>query len=93
MKKIFFTGLILSLFFLTGCGKYTEKSIVKDLNKKINQVTGYHIEGNMEIYNGEDVYKYDIASSYENDCYRVSLINKANNHEQIILRNSDGVYV
>lgn len=93
MKKIFFTGLILSLFFLTGCGKYTEKSIVKDLNKKINQITGYHIEGDMEIYNGEDVYKYTVTSSYENDCYRVSLINKANNHEQIILRNADGVYV
>ena len=93
MKKIFFTGLILSLFFLTGCGKYTEKSIVKDLNKKINQITGYHIEGEMEIYNGEDVYRYNVTSSYENDCYRVSLTNKANNHEQIILRNADGVYV
>lgn len=93
MKKIFFIGLILSLFFLTGCGKYTEKSIVKDLNKKINATTGYYIEGNMEIYSGEDVYKYDVTSSYENDCYRVSLTNKSNNHEQIILRNSDGVYV
>ncbi len=93
MKKIFFVGLILSLFFLTGCGKYTEKSIVKDLNKKLNAVTGYHIEGNMEIYNGDDAYKYNVTSSYENDNYRVSLINKANNHEQIILRNSDGIYV
>lgn len=93
MKKIFFTGLILSLFFLTGCGKYTEKSIVKDLNKKINQITGYHIEGQMEIYNGDDAYKYKVTSSYENDCYRVSLTNKANNHEQIILRNADGIYV
>lgn len=93
MKKIFFISLIISLFFLTGCGKYTEKTIVKDLNKKINAITGYHIEGSMEIYNGDDAYKYDVTSSYENDNYRVSLINKANNHEQIILRNSDGVYV
>ena len=93
MKKIFFVGLIISLFFLTGCGKYTEKTIVKDLNKKVNAITGYHVEGSMEIYNGDDAYKYDVTSSYENDNYRVSLINKANNHEQIILRNSDGVYV
>ena len=93
MKKIFFVGLIISLFFLTGCGKYTEKTIVKDLNKKINAITGYHVQGSMEIYNGDDAYKYDVTSSYENDNYRVSLINKANNHEQIILRNSDGVYV
>ena len=93
MKKIFFIGLIFSLFFLTGCGKYTEKTIVKELNKKVNAITGYHVQGSMEIYNGDDAYKYDVTSSYENDNYRVSLINKANNHEQIILRNSDGVYV
>lgn len=93
MKKIFFTSLFLCLFLLTGCGKYNEKTIVKDLNKKINQITGYHIEGTMDIYNGEDVYSYDVESSYENDNYRVSLTNKMNNHEQIILRNADGVYV
>ena len=91
MKKLFL--ILISLFFLTGCGKYTEKTIVKDLNKKINAITGYHVQGSMEIYNGDDAYKYDVTSSYENDNYRVSLINKANNHEQIILRNSDGVYV
>ena len=93
MKKLFFISLIFSLFFLTGCGKYTEKSIVKDINKKLNQISSYHIEGDMEIYSGEDVYKYRVKSSFENDNYRVSLINKSNNHEQIILRNEDGVYV
>lgn len=93
MKKIFLTSLFLCLFLFTGCGKYNEKTIVKDLNKKINQITGYHIEGTMDIYNGEDVYSYDVESSYENDNYRVSLTNKMNNHEQIILRNADGVYV
>jgi len=93
LKKIFFIGLIFSLLFLTGCGKYTEKSIIKDINKKFNSISGYHIEGNMEIYNGDDVYKYDVKSSYENDNYRVSLTNKSNDHEQIILKNDDGVYV
>ena len=93
MKKIFFISLIFCLFFLTGCSSYNEKNIIKELNKKLNKIASYHIEGDMEIYNGDDVYKYDIKSSYENDNYRVSLTNKANNHEQIILRNSDGVYV
>lgn len=94
MKKIFFTFLIFCLILLTaGCSKYNEKSIVKDINKKLNNLTSYHIEGSMEIYNGEDTYKYDVKSSFENDNYRVSLTNKANDHEQIILRNSDGVYV
>ena len=93
MKKIFFVSLLLILFFLTGCSKYNDKSIVKDINKKFNNLTSYHIEGSMEIYNGDDVYKYDVKSSFENDNYRVSLKNKSNDHEQIILKNSDGVYV
>ncbi len=93
MKKVFIFSLFFCLLFLTGCGKYDEKTIVKDLNKKINSITGYHIDGTMQIYNGEDVYTYDVESSYENDNYRVSLTNQMNNHEQIILRNSDGVYV
>ena len=93
MKKLFFIGVILSLLFLTGCGAYNEKNIVKDINKKFNKIGSYHIEGNIEIYNCDDVYKYDVKSSYEKDKYRVSLTNKANNHEQIILRNDDGVYV
>ena len=94
MKKNFLTFLIFCLILLTsGCTKYNEKSIVKDINKKLNNLNSYHIEGRMEIYNGEDVYKYDVKSSYEDNNYRVSLTNKANDHEQIILRNSDGVYV
>ena len=93
MKKKILIGLIFGLFFLTGCGKYNEKDIVKDINKKYNNINSYHIEGNMEIYNGEDVFKYKVKSSYNNDNYRVSLTNKSNDHEQIILRNSDGVYV
>ena len=93
MKKKIIIGLVICSFFLTGCGKYNQKTIIKDINKKINAISGYHIEGSMEIYNGDDVYKYDVKSSYENNNYRVSLVNKSNNHEQIILRNDDGVYV
>lgn len=93
MKKLFFISIFLCLIFLTGCSKYNEKSISKDFNKKINQITGYHIEGEMQIYNGDNIYKYNVESSYENDQYRVSLKNKANDHEQIILKNKEGVYV
>ena len=38
--------------------------------------------------------KYDVSVSYKRkDNYRVALRNKTNNHEQIILKNKDGVYV
>lgn len=93
MKKIIFIFLTFMLI-LTGCGKYGEKDVLRDLNKKISNLKSYYIEGKMEIINNEDIYKYDVKVSYkEKDNYKVSLKNESNNHEQIILKNSDGVYV
>ena len=92
MKKI---CLILCFcFLLIGCGKYSVNDAQKDLEKKIEKIKGYNLSGEMEIINNDDVYKYNVDVSYaKNDKFRVSLKNKTNNHEQIILKNSDGVYV
>ena len=79
---------------MVGCGKYTVKDAQGDLEKKINKTDSYNLTGEMEIINNDDVYKYDVDVSYsKTDKFRVSLKNKTNNHEQIILKNSDGVYV
>lgn len=44
--------------------------------------------------NHEDTYTYDVKASYQKeDYYKIELVNKLNNHEQVILRNDDGVYV
>ena len=52
------------------------------------------MEGTLKIYRNEDLYTYKLESSYmKEDYYRVSLTNKTNNHEQIIIRNKNGVYV
>jgi len=48
----------------------------------------------MELMNNEDIYEYDVKVSYkEGDFYKVDLTNTSNNHEQVILRNKEGVYV
>ncbi len=94
MKKIFLLGIIILSFFITGCGKYGEKDVMKDLTKKYENIKGYYIEGEMEIINNEDIYRYEVRTSYqEPDFYRVSLKNQSNSHEQIILKNEEGVYV
>lgn len=94
MKKIFLAVFLTGfIFILTGCQKYDEKSIKSDLNKNAKDLKGYHMLGNMEIYNGDNTYKYDVEVSRNDDKYRVKLLNKNNNHEQIILKNDDGVYV
>ena len=94
MKKIFLFTLTLLILLSTGCGKYTEDDIIKDLEKKVNKLSGYRLEGSLEILNNEEVYNYDVDVSYKkDDLYKVSLTNTSNNYEQIILKNNDGVYV
>lgn len=85
--------ICLCLLF-SGCGKNSVKDIQKDLESKISKLKGYNLSGEMEIINNDDVYKYDVNVSYsKSDKFKVSLKNKTNDHEQIILKNSDGVYV
>jgi len=92
MKKIIiFLGVVMMLF---GCGKYDDKDLVKDLSKKINNSKSYHMTGTLEIYRNEEKYTYSVDSSYkEEDLFKVNLVNQTNNHEQIILKNEEGVYV
>lgn len=93
MKKYLIFLTIISLC-LVGCGSYGEKDIVKDFSKKINDTNGYYINGELEIVNNEDSYLYDVEVAYQKENnFRVNLKNKTNNHEQVILKNSDGVYV
>lgn len=93
-KKILLSLTILCTFFLTGCFGKKDTDIVKTLTKKIEKLNSYHIEGILEVVNNENTYKYDIDVAYKkDDNFRVSLKNKTNDHEQIILKNSNGVFV
>ena len=92
-SKIFLL-IIMVFIFLTGCGKYNEKDIVKDLERKINKSNSYKLSGTLEITNNDDTYQYNVNVGFKKENnYRVSLVNKSNNHEQIILKNSEGVYI
>ena len=95
MKKILIVLLIgMSCFLITGCGKYDGKSFVKELSKKVNNSDSYNLNGVLEIRNNEETYSYDVNVSYKKENnFKVGLKNKINNYEQIILRNSEGIYV
>lgn len=94
MKKIIILGTIIMMLFVTGCGKKSADDIIKDLDKKITSATTYQIDGTLQITNNDDTYNYNVKVSYEKpDNYRVSLTNTSNDHEQIILKNDEGVYV
>ena len=93
MKKIFLC-LVLCLLILTGCGKRNEKEVLKEFGSKVDNTDSYYLTGDMELVNNEDVYNYNIKVSYKkDDFYKIELVNTVNDHKQIILRNSEGVYI
>ena len=94
MKKYLFLILMFMCILLVGCGKNNSENILKDFKDKINSLKSYQLSGKLEVVNNDDVFNYNVIVNYKDkDYYRVSLKNMANNHEQIILRNDDGVYV
>lgn len=92
MKKILL--LIICICFLCGCGKVDKANVIKQLSNKITKSSSYTIDGKMQIISNEERFDYNIEVNYlKDDYYKVVLLNTSNNHEQIILRNKDGVYV
>ncbi|MCI6266554.1 MAG: hypothetical protein MR598_06910 [Erysipelotrichaceae bacterium] len=94
MKKFLKIFFLISIFLVSGCSIKGADNILEKLEKKLENANSYYVEGVMEIMNHEDTYTYEVKVSYQKeDYYRIELINTLNNHEQVILRNDDGVYV
>ncbi len=93
MKKLVVLCVLL-LFLTVGCGKFTSETAVKEFTSDVNSSKSYKLKGSMEIVNNEETFTYSLEAYYlKGDFYKVILVNQTNNHEQIILRNTDGVYV
>ena len=94
MKKIFLVVAIIATLSLTGCGSMKDKELKDNFVNDVDGLKSYYMEGTLTLTNNDDNYKYDVEVSYKkDDKYKVSLKNKANDYEQIILKNDDGVYV
>ena len=79
---------------LLGCSNNTKENIIDKVVDKLSNMSSYKLDGVLSISSNDDTYNYDVVVSYKkDDNYRVSIINKANNHEQIILKSNDDVYV
>lgn len=93
MKKVIIL-LAFMLITLTGCGDYKLEDAIKDFSKSVESSKSYKINGTMQIMNGEEVFTYNIDTYFlKDDYYKVVLVNQTNNHEQIILKNKEGLYV
>ncbi len=93
MKKIGILTLVV-LLLTCGCGKTDVMKVKSDFESKVTKAKSYALSGTMEIINNEDTFVYSVEASFlKDDYYKVRLINQTNNHEQVILKNTDGVYV
>ncbi len=96
MKAKVITGigivaLLIALFFTLK-----PKSFSKELNRVMENMDSYIMQGNMEVNKGEEVKSYALEVGYENKgkgLFKVALTDKEINQEQIIIRNEKGVYV
>ena len=92
MKKILF--MFITLLLLTGCGKVTKDNLKEHFIDQVESSKSYYVEANMDIYNAEDVFSYDLKVYYKDDnLFKVSMMNTINNHEQIIIRDAESDYV
>ena len=54
-KTLLFAVLLFGSLCLSGCGSANEKSILKDLEKKLDNTNAYQVEGDLNIYRSKYV--------------------------------------
>ncbi len=91
MKK--YLVVLLGVLCLFGCGKADQSNVKDEFVKNISKKNSYLVKGTMNIISNEDTFSYNVTVAKSNDNYRVNLVNTINNHEQVILRSNNEVYV
>ena len=82
------------LALICGCGKAKTTNIINKFEDKVNSTKSYKVEGSMEIVANEETFTYDVSVDYKyEEFYKVTLLNKTNSHEQVILKDGESVYV
>ena len=94
-KKLLLT--IVSMFLvlaLAACGEKSKEDVIGALDEKVKEMSGYKVNATMTLKAGPTAQKYNVEVWYNKPTfYRVALSNSKKNQSQMILRNSDGVFV
>jgi outer membrane lipoprotein-sorting protein len=87
------TGLLV-VFLLAACGSKSKEDVVKELNGKLNDLSGYKVDAKMTLKMGADSQVYNVEIWHKDPTfYRVNLKNAEKDQSQMILRNNEGVFV
>lgn len=81
---------------MAACGGKSQESVVKKIDSKLEDISGYKVTAEMKMKTGKEDRKYDVDVWYKKgktDMYRVGLGNKSDENGQVILKNEEGVFV
>lgn len=82
------------VFLLAACGSKSKDDVVKELNGKLNDLSGYKVDAKMTLKMGADSQVYNVEIWHKDPTfYRVNLKNAEKDQSQMILRNKEGVFV
>lgn len=97
MKRWSIFGLVsvvLLSVLLSGCGAKSEKSVIEDLRKKVENLNSYQTDATMTFQHNGKKQTYEANISFQKPSYyRVTLSDSKKANKQMILRNSNGVFV
>ena len=98
IKKIIAGILVLAIIVLAGFKIfYKGDNVSKKLEELGENLTSYHTEATMDICTNDEVRSFFVTVDYKEEenenLFRISLLDKNINQEQIMLRNKDGVFV
>ena len=77
MKKVLLL-FFLSIFLLSGCGKYGEEDVVKDFGDKVKDAKAYYVEGRTAEEIGNKLY-FQLFNQTRSDRHIQRIIEKATN--------------
>ncbi|MCP8618093.1 LolA family protein [Salirhabdus salicampi] len=94
-KQLLWSFFVLMLIIISACGEKSKEDILKSLDNKAEDMSGYKAQAKMNLQTGEDVQSYQIDVWHKKkNLFRVQLENPdSDKGSQIILRNQDGVFV
>ncbi|WLD93662.1 outer membrane lipoprotein carrier protein LolA [Alkalihalobacillus sp. AL-G] len=93
-KTLSLLVMALLILALTACGSKSQKDVVSDLKGMLEEMSGYKAQATMTLQTGEKPLTYNIDVWHKKPSfYRVSLKNSEKDQSQMILRNSEGVFV
>lgn len=95
MKRFAMICLLVCCSLFASCNKGVSIENAKSkIVEYINDLDSYQISGTMEVVRNDNTVSFDVEVAYlAPDFYRVSFITQGSQNEQIIVKNSDGVFV